>query len=103
MPDTVTPVPSAANGPAAPREDGERVEGLVAELLAEWRWYYERVHDGRFDRYAGEHVAIYRNAVVDHDADRVALVERAATALGVPPNHIIFPYIDPPFWTVEPA
>lgn len=83
--------PSLANGTSL---DGPPWTGLMAEIMNEWYWFYEEVNKGVFQQYEGEHIAIYGRAVVDHDANRVELCRRASEAHGVPPNRIIYPYID---------
>ena len=61
-----------ANGTREPSDGRPHFEGILAEIMDEVYWFNEHDNDGLFDQYAGEHIAIYRSRVVDHDEKRTA-------------------------------
>lgn len=92
-PTTPAVAPTASNGvPAAP---DLLAEPTFEESHAAWVRYYDDLKAGRVNFAGvpeGHHVAYYDGRILDHDADYIALRDRAATAAGVHWARLVIAY-----------
>ena len=63
-------------------------DSFMAEMLVEQDSWYARP-DYERKQFYGEHVAIYYGKVIDHDADRISLLQRVREKYGNSPIPII--------------
>jgi hypothetical protein len=82
----------AAAGPVpAPEHDLEEEK----EVLEEWRWIMQERGTGRFDVYAGQHVAVLSKVVLGSSLDPDLLRRELAAKHNTSPRRIVTFYVDP--------
>lgn len=78
----------------APRENEEASPPIPEEILKEWRWIFKAREEGLFDRYAGEHVAVYNQRIWGSSLDAKLLREYVALKYQIDPERLVIVYND---------
>jgi hypothetical protein len=67
---------------------------IPEDVLDDWRWIYQERETGRFNQYAGQHIAVYRQQVLGAGRDPVLLAQVLAEKHHLDPNRLVMTYIE---------
>ncbi len=102
-PPPATPVPSPANDVATSPPSNESPAGAVCEetasalpedVLEDWRFVSQGREAGAFDQYAGLHLAVFGQKVLESGPDPVRLRTEVAQKHQLDPDRLVIAYID---------
>jgi phenylalanine-4-hydroxylase len=63
--------------------------------LADWNTYYRLLLSDKLRQYRGSHITIYNGKILAQGHDPAELRARVSEELGVPPERLVIPFVDP--------
>src|SRR5260370_37980562 len=70
-------------------EPFRKADAVEEEVLEEWRWVLQERSKGRFDEYAGQHVAVVNRTVLGSSLDPNLLTQYLAEKNNIDPRRIV--------------
>jgi hypothetical protein len=67
---------------------------IPEEILEDWRFVFRGREEGLFDGYAGQHLAVFGQKVLDSGSDPARLREEVARRHQLDPERLVIAYID---------
>ncbi len=66
----------------------------VDHLIADWKWAYDCLAAGEFDRFCGEYVAVLQRSIVGHGTDQEELRSHVSQQQSVDGERVVVLYVD---------
>jgi hypothetical protein len=80
--------------PPTAAEPFRQPDAVDREVLDAWSWVLQERSNGRFDEYAGKHVAVVNRTVLGSSRDPELLEQYVAEKYHVDPRRIVIFYVD---------
>ena len=83
-----------ATQPETARPPAPGVADPRPEVLEDWKWVYEQMRTGGFERYRGQHIAVAGKKVLASASNPMSLREATAKEHHLDPNRLVLFYVE---------